>query len=241
MKANKILLGVAIALVIYLGVSSFGLFSNIKGSGNVIKETRNLEVFHAIEAGGAFNITLKQGEPQQVIVETDDNIMPIIITKVKAGELEISQEKSSINATKLEVTITVSNIDDIDISGACTIKSLGLIKSNQLEIECSGAAEAEMELECKKLNLDFSGASKGAFEGKTKDLEIDASGASKVDCENVNAERVNVDASGASKVLLSANKIIDIEASGASKVVYQTEGASIKTETSGAANIKRKK
>jgi hypothetical protein len=241
MKTNKILLGVALALVIYLGISSFGLFTNIKGSGKLIKETRNLEVFHAIEAGGIYDIILKQGEPQQVTVETDDNIMPVIITKVKDGELEITQEKGSINATKLEVTITLSNIDEIDISGACTIKSIGLIKSNKLEIECSGATEAEMELECKKLDLDFSGASKGAFEGKTKDLEIEASGASKVDCENVKADVVSVDASGASKVLFSANKVINIGASGASKVIYQTEGATLQTETSGAADIQRKK
>ena len=52
---------------------------------------------------------------------------------------------------------------------------------------------------------------------------------------------VSVDASGASKVLFSANKVINIGASGASKVIYQTEGATLQTETSGAADIQRKK
>ena len=240
MKTNKVLLGVAFALVIYLGISSFGLFSNIKGSGNVIKETRDLAEFHAIEAGGAFHITIKQGEPQSLIIEADDNIMPTIITDVKKGELEISNKNSISNPTKLNITIVVANIDDIDISGACTIKSIGFLSSNEMEFECSGASNANLQLKCRKLSLDFSGASKGVFEGVTKELAIDASGASNVDCNQMNADIVSADASGASTISFSANKIINIDASGASTINYTSNGATLEIETSGAANVHKK-
>jgi len=240
MKTNRILLGVALALVIYLGISSFGVFSNIKGSGNVIRETRKLEVFHAIEAGGAFHITLKQGQQQQLIVEADDNIVPIIVTKVHGGVLKISQKEGTVNAKKLNIFITVANIDNIDISGACQIKSDDFFKSNHMEIECSGAAMTDMKLLSKELDLDCSGAGKVTLEGEAKTMEIEASGASKVDCDKLNSEVVSVNASGASKVSFVANKLIEIDASGASKVVYQTTNAKVKSETSGAADVIRK-
>ena len=240
MKTNRILLGVALAFVIYLGISSFGVFSNIKGSGNVIKESRQVEVFHAIDAGGAFHITLKQGDPQQVVVEADDNIVPIIVTKVHNGVLKISQKEGAVNAKKLNIYITVANIDNVDISGACQLTSDDFFKSNHMEIECSGAAIIDMKLSNKELDLDCSGAGKVILEGEAKTMEIEASGASKIDCDKLSSEVVSVNASGASKVSFVANKLIDIDASGASEVVYQTTNAKVKSETSGAADITRK-
>ncbi|RLD66292.1 MAG: hypothetical protein DRI84_05065 [Bacteroidetes bacterium] len=241
MNTNKILLGIAIALVIYLGVSSFGFFTSIKGSGNVIRETRNLETFHALEAGGEFYITVKQGTPQQVIVESDDNILPIIITKVQHGELKISTEKASIDATKMNITIVVTNINEFDISGASTIKTIGYIKSAKMEIECSGASEANMQLDCESLDIDFSGASEGVILGNTSELEIEASGASHINCERLIANNVSADASGASSISLSARKYIRIDASGASKVNYISNGATVEIESSGASNVTKKK
>lgn len=240
MKTNKILLGVALALVIYLGISSFGFFTSIKGSGNVIKETRELAVFHAIEVGGAFQVVIQQGEPQSVIIEADDNIMPTITTKVKNGALEISNDKSITDATKLKVKITVANLDELDISGACKLKSTTAFSSNEMSIECSGAGEVIMGLKSKVLNLDFSGASKGIFLGSTTTLSIDASGAANIDCHQMTADVVSAEASGASNVSFSANKIISIDASGASSVEYESNGASLEIETSGAANTKKK-
>jgi len=240
MKTNKILLGVALALIVYLGISSFGFLSNIKGSGNVIKETRDVATFHAIEVGGAFEVFIEQGSPQSVIVESDDNIVPTIKTKVKGGELKISNDKSISNATELKITIVVANLDDIDISGACNMKSMKGFSSNEMNIEGSGASEIEMSIKSKKLNLDFSGAANGDFTGSTSTLGIDASGAADIDCENVIADVVAVDASGAASVSVAAKKIIKIDASGAASVNYKTDNANVEISTSGAASTNKK-
>lgn len=242
MTTNRVLLGVAVGIAIYMGVSSFGLFSNLEGNGNLIKETRDLATFHAIEAGGAFNITVKQGTPQQVVVESDDNIVPIIITKVQNGELKIHTDNrmSSISPTKMNITIVVANIDELDISGASTVESVGLIKSNKMEIECSGASKATIHLNCMEVDIDFSGASKGVFQGSTTKLEIEASGASDIKCEKLIADHISADVSGASYISLSANKSLKINASGASEVEYISEGAKVTIETSGAASVKKK-
>jgi len=242
MKATKVLYGLAFGLIIYLGISSFNgfPFSTIKGSGTLSKETRDLAVFHGIDAGGAFHITVKQGEPQSVIIEADDNIIPVITTKVKSGILHISTNESINNSTKLNVTIVVANLDMLDLSGACKLKSTEAISSNEMEIDCSGASEIIIGLKCKKLEIDFSGASTGIFLGKTSTLEIESSGASKIDCYKMIANVVSVDASGASNISFSADKIIKIDASGASSINYKSNGATLEIETSGAASTHKK-
>jgi hypothetical protein len=241
MKTNKILFGIAIAVIIYLGISSFGVFNrnSIKGSGTLLKESRELATFHSLEVGGAFNVTLKQGSPQSVIITTDDNLMPHIITKVKNGELEIYTKGSIQRSTKLTVEIIVQNIDEIDLSGACNLQTTNYISSNNMEIEGSGASTFKMQLKCKKLSLDFSGASNADMIGSTKTLAIIASGASSIDCSKLHAEVVNIDASGASSVEVIADKLLTVDASGASSVDYSGK-ASATVETSGASSVEKK-
>ncbi len=239
MKTNKILLGVAFALVIYLGVSAFNSFSYIKGSGNVISETRELKTFHALDIGGAFEVKLKQGSPQSVTITSDDNLMPHITTKVKDGELEIDTKGSIQDATKLKVDIVVENIDELDLSGACNLKTLDYISSNEMEIECSGASNLYIQLKCKKLDLDFSGASDGEIIGSTKVLDIDASGACDLDCSKLNTDVLRIDASGACSIDVMAKKTIYVEASGASSVTY-SGNAVADIHTSGASSVDKK-
>lgn len=240
MTINKVLLGVAIGIAIYLGISSFGLFTNIEGSGNLIKETRVLDDFHTIDAGSVFNIILTQGDIQKVEIETDDNLMANVITKVQKGELHISNDNNITNPTKLKVTITIPHLDEVDLSGASKIKSTGAIQGNAIEIECSGASEATLQLNFNKVELDFSGASKSQIRGNCKDLKIDASGASSIECGQMIADNVDVDVSGAAFVSFLAKKTINIEASGAANVVYKSENAKVNIETSGAADVKKK-
>jgi len=240
MKTSKVLLGIAIALIVYIGVTSFGFFSNIRGSGNVIKETRELAVFHSIEVGGAFKVHITQGEPQKVQIETDDNIMPQIITKVKGGDLKIYSKGSISNPTKLNIDIVVANLDDIDISGACKLVATNIFTSNKMDIDCSGASVINMGLQCKELGIDISGASVGEFNGTTKILSIEASGASNLKCQNLEASIADVEASGASNVSISADKIINIEASGSSNVDYKSNGASLEINTSGVSHVRKR-
>lgn len=236
MKTNKILLGVALALVIYLGISAFNSFNYIKGSGNVISETRELKTFHSLDVGGAFEVNLRQGSPQSVTITSDDNLLPHIITKVKDGELEIETKGNIQNASKLIVDIVVANIDNLDLSGACKFKTLDFISSNEMEIESSGASNVSLQLKCKKLSLDFSGASNGRIYGNAKVLDIDASGACELDCKKLNAEVVRVEASGACTIDVVAKKTIYVEASGASSVNY-SGNAVADIHTSGASSV----
>ena len=103
MKTSHILIGIAIALLLYTGISSLPILSHISGSGKVIKENRKLNTFHGLDVGSTFTINITQGTPQSVSIETDDNIMPIIKTKVKNGILKVTTQGNIDNPTKMHM------------------------------------------------------------------------------------------------------------------------------------------
>ena len=60
---------IAISLIAIFGTTS--LYAQ-KGSGNVIKESRNVGSFNALKVGGAFDVYLRMGDKEDVTVVADD-------------------------------------------------------------------------------------------------------------------------------------------------------------------------
>ncbi|WP_244896975.1 GIN domain-containing protein [Candidatus Coxiella mudrowiae] len=62
---------------------------SIKGSGKVISQAREVPSFEHIRAAGELKIVVIVGKLQKVVVKTNDNIKPYIVTSVKDDTLEI--------------------------------------------------------------------------------------------------------------------------------------------------------
>jgi len=84
----------------------------VKGSGNVISESRQVPEFREIRLEGQGKVSLAQGSRSSIEVTTDDNILPSIETEVTNGKLIISHEKGkNLRPTMLNFTITVKDLE----------------------------------------------------------------------------------------------------------------------------------
>ena len=90
--AALIIMAMAVTSCIIIDSEGIALTS-VDGSGEIIAEERDVPAFNQINLRGAGKVTLTKGSYQHVQVETDDNIMPHIETKVNNGKLTISHEK----------------------------------------------------------------------------------------------------------------------------------------------------
>jgi len=194
--------------------------SGVKGSGNVKTETRDVANFHSLKAGGALHIKLQVGTATSFKIEGEDNILPLIKSEVKDGQLLIYTEKSINPKKDINVTLTTPNIDDLDISGASQLDATGL--------------------KADSLNLDFSGASKITLDGAGKDVVVDFSGASEVTIDGLHAQKISGELSGASHLTAKGSiDLVELELSGASEAdLYHAPGKNGKITLSGASTMK---
>ena len=126
----------------------------------------------------------------------------------------------------------------IDISGASKVFDLKAKGNGILNIDCSGASNAEIAADFKLANLDISGASHLELAGHFDKVSLDCSGASGCSIEG-DMEHANMDVSGSSKVTVNGQTgQLHIDQSGASKFESfgETEEASV--ELSGAAKCR---
>jgi len=215
--------------------------TNFHKNESIEKETRNVGSFTSIKVGGAFEVFIKQTGTPGVEVEADTDVLPYIVTEVIGGTLKISMKKAPPklwnDVHTLNVYITVADLNALSLSGAVEITTKNAIKGEKLEIEISGAVEADLNLQYQKLSMDISGASEIKLVGQVQEVNIEASGASELDAFGLEVEDLSLFASGATEADVNASGQLKISASGACDVRYKG-GASVNAHTSGACSVK---
>lgn len=228
---------------LFVGISSLFAGCNVPGGahgdGNVLKETRKVPSFDGIDVSGAFEIILKQGTIEEVIVEADANLLPLIRTEVAGSTLVIETKKPVHHVTVMKVFVTVKDLKRIDVSGAVDVRTDGLITVPELSIDASGATDSKLDIAVQKLKLDCSGASKIKFSGTATDVEMDLSGASDIFGYDMLSETYDIDISGAGNAQISVSKKIRAEISGAGTVKYKGSPSEVDQSVSGAGSIKK--
>jgi len=242
MKTTK-LFSIILSFCLFMCVSTFSAgchMRDFRGDGNVVKQDRKVSSFNGLEISGAFEIILNQGDIEAVTVEADENILPYIRTEVVNGTLIIeTKDKPFHHATRMKVYITIKGLKSIDLSGAIDLQTQNRLNLSDLEIDVSGASNANLDIAVQKLSLDGSGASKLIFKGSAVEVKMDLSGASNIYAFDMPVENYTISLSGAGKAEINVLKKLSVEISGAGSIKYKGSPAMIDEDVSGAGTIKK--
>ncbi|MGB0882274.1 MAG: head GIN domain-containing protein [Vicingaceae bacterium] len=232
MQIKRIFLGIVIAITLN------SCMNTIDGNGNVVNEKRTVSTFSKIDISGGFEVLLNQGNSEKVELEVDENLIELIETKVKGNTLYISSEEPIGNAESLKIFITVVDVEDIDASGAIELKNKGTYQAENLEIDISGAADIDLDVDVENLTMDMSGASETTLAGTSNNFEIKISGAGELDAKKMKARNTSIDISGAGSAIVNVKKKLKVDVSGAGSVQYKGN-PKIEKSISGAGSIKQ--
>jgi len=210
-------------------------------------EVRSVKGFTGVEVSGAIDLYLSQGKEEAVAISASNpNSLSRIKTEVRNGKLHIYFDgngwnwKTWSNNNKIKAYITFVEIHHLEASGACNIKTVDVISSDNLKIQLSGASDFTGEVKAGKLRLDASGASNFKVSGSAENTTVDLSGACEMKAYDLKAEYAKIEATGASAVRITINKQLSAEASGGSTIFYKGAGVVRDISSSGGATIKRK-
>jgi Putative auto-transporter adhesin, head GIN domain len=235
MKSTISFLILASLLLIQCGIAQ----KQVKGSGNVTTQTREISSFNEIRVGGAFEVLLKKASSNSIVLEMDDNIHEMIETKVDGNVLKIRTKKgyNLQKTSKMKLTINFTKVNHLDISGACNLSSEDVIESDDLICELSGAGKMVLDINCKTFSSDISGAGSMIVKGVSNFQKLDLSGASSYKAYDLLTKETVVHASGASSARVNTSSKLDAHASGASSIRYKGKPESKDFHKSGAASI----
>ncbi len=241
MRALKILFySIVTLLVIAFAVGRFVDSNTVEGEGPMTERSVEVSSFDQISISGGWEVTIVPGEAYDLQVNVQENLQDHVKVSINGSKLEVGVEGHVSTDERMKIRISAPEISGIYLSGASVLRSEAALRSSRLDLECSGASELYLEVDCDKITLDISGASEAYLEGNTGELDADVSGAAKFygsACQTVSAR---VSASGASYADLLATESLKADASGASKIVYSGNPDEVRESSSGASSVRKK-
>ena len=164
-------------------------YNVVKGSGKI--ETQNVDVsnFSRITLENSGDVYIEQGATESVSVEADDNILPLLETTVRGGELVLSTKpNTSIDPSrKIVYRITAKELSGIALRGSGNF-NVSPIKSDSMDISVDGSGNIKIDdLATGKLSMHLNGSGNIAIDkvsASSTDASVNGSGDIKLSGES---------------------------------------------------------
>ncbi len=228
-------------LVLTILITAF-LFSNAVLAE---EEKRDVAPFSKIALKIDAKVYIEQDDEQVIRVVAGEETLEQIITEVKSRTLTIRYPTKNMfknwNPGKVEIYITVPDIDVLNVSGSGDVMAEEL-KSRILDLTVSGSGTIQIEeLKSETLSVNLSGSGKIEIEegDLIESLKIRTSGSGKFDAGEMEANKVDVVTSGSGSAYVNSNGEIKARVSGSGNVYYSGNPA-IDSSVAGSGGVKKR-
>ncbi|MEJ0105333.1 MAG: head GIN domain-containing protein [Bacteroidota bacterium] len=228
----------AIAMAVIFTSCRFVEGQRIKGDGNVSTEKRSVTGFTGVETHGSIDIEISQGD-YKVTVESDQNIIPYIVTEVVNGHLQVrfKDDFHGYNYSSAKVYVTAPALNAFEVHGSGNINGKGLISDNgSMEINVSGSGDVELDLHSPSVSTETYGSGNITLGGETKDFSTSVSGSGDVHAFDLKAETVKTSIHGSGNTEVSASVKLESGIFGSGDVNYKGS-PQVNTETHGSGSL----
>ena len=188
----------------------------VVGDGHPASETRPVGPVTAVNANGAFALTVTPGPPG-LTIEADKNLLPIVKTDLANGRLDIYTDRSYSLDGRIKVTVSSPNVSEISASG-----------SNQIDGE--GLAGGP-------LSISLNGSNHAVLTGTVSALTARMAGANHLSARQLTANSANVTVEGSGNAAIDVRQQVVAEISGAASISVYGNPKARSTQVNGAGKI----
>ncbi|HEY6748798.1 MAG TPA: head GIN domain-containing protein [Mycobacteriales bacterium] len=189
------------------------------GSGVAASETRTLPAFTAIDVAGTNLLTVRVGEPQQVVVRADDNLLDRVVTQVRAGVLVVSDRGSFTTRSPMSVVVTMRSLRSATLSGTG-------------EVDVTGVA-------AKTFTARLSGTGLLQVSGRAERVAASVAGDGAVRLGSLFARDATATVGGTGSITIHVTGSLHATVSGTGAIIYTGDPASVTRDITGDGTITR--
>ena len=208
-----------------------------RGNGTLKEEERQVEEFKGVDVGGGLHVDITVGRERRVTVTADENLLPLIKTRVRGGILQLERETDIRPTRPIKLTVVTPTLERISASGGVVLNAQAAA-TKRFTLEASGGARIDLRgLDAEELELDLSGGVEAKIAGKARSARLEVSGGVDLDAQALEMETAKIQASGGVTAKLAVSKAITGDASGGVKVRIKGR-PSIDVDTAGASSVR---
>ncbi len=208
------------------------------------EQVRDVPSFSAVSLKISGTVYLEQGNNQSTRVEASETALEELVTEVKDRTLIIRFRNNntfwrSFNHGKIEIYVTVPDIEALSVSGSGNIESSN-IKSRIMEFTVSGSGDISVgNLNSERIKATVSGSGNIYLGGGSADEFSSAiSGSGKIKALDLETSNADIKVSGSGNCTLTAQKSLKARVSGSGGISYKGS-PQLDTHITGSGRIKK--
>jgi hypothetical protein len=197
------------------------IFGCVRGNGDVHSEEFFLPEITGVKLSGVGEVIIRHADTQEIIVETDQNLMTYVDRDVHNGTWTIDFDRCVKKLTRLTVYVTVPEINKVNISGSGTIRGLDEFNGPELDATLSGSGSIEFRCNVDKLDANISGSGNIDLLGTANFMNVNLSGSGDVRAFDMLSQECDVFIAGSGDVRVTVDDFLKVRINGSGDVLYK--------------------
>ncbi len=209
-----------------LAAVTFGSGERVTGSGRIVDERREVAGFIAVHLTGPVDVELKASDHDAVIVRADDNIAPLIETRVSAGdrpalEIGIRAGAGFRSSHTPVVVVEFRAISELVMRGSGDVRA-DRLAATDFALSMAGSGDARLgTLEARRFAAVLAGSGDLFVAGRAEEQAFRISGSGDVDAARLEGRHVQVAIAGSGDASVNAAETLDVTIAGSGDVAYR--------------------
>lgn len=207
------------ALSMFVGCTSN--WGGLRGSGISKTESREVSGFSSISSKSVGKVMIKQTEKESLTITADDNILPLLESRVADNVLYLTIAKDTqMNPTKpIEFVVEVKSLESLNIDGV-------------------GSIEVK-DIQGKRLSVSLDGVGSTTIAGNVDVLDLSLSGVGSFNGEEFKTKQATVRHEGVGSAVVNVSEQLDATLSGVGSVEY-IGSPQVRQSTKGVGKVKQR-
>lgn len=237
MKKISLAVSFCLTMILTLPAVAQSWWGGIKGEGPKVVRELNLDKFDGFTLSISGTVYVRQGSPQSVEIEAQDNIIANIKTDVSGNIWKIGFDKNVRDHDGVKIWITVPTLTRAGISGSGDIvgesRFTGL---GDLDLGISGSGNIRLEFEAKNVSSGISGSGDMDLRGRADSHQVRISGSGDIKAYDLETGASEIRISGSGGCQVNASEDLNISTSGSGDVYYRGRPR-VKAKVSGSGEV----
>lgn len=200
---------------------------HIKGNGNTVTESRNVQNATSINVLGSMNVVLAEGATD-VKLKGDENLLKYVTIEERDGWLEIrTRDGYNLDSQNdLVVYVTTPILKKLKLTGSGDVTSGNKFSSTEpITFSITGSGDLSIPIHAPKINVSIAGSGNFNALGETKEAKVSIAGSGNFNGLELKAENADINIAGSGDVYIFADVSIKANIMGSGGVHYKGNAA----------------
>lgn len=221
-------------LLIALSINAYA--DCLPGQGEAIKDKVYFPAIHSIEVNVPMDLVLTEGNEEDVLVVSQEDILKNLNLQFDDGDLTISGRKE-LCPDNLTVYITISKLTSLELNSKVNVTANNKLNGEDVEIEVNEGSTVHLSINAEEISLDLEDGSKVTLAGETDELHVHVEGSGNANTSSLEANSVYAELDGSGQITVNPTESLEAQLNGSGKILYKNKPAKLEIEKDGTGSI----